>query len=58
MNFHAFIQVLLKRHRDELSRVLPSCFPSDATQLQEEMSDAKGLLLLPWHFNLRLKSKN
>lgn len=37
---------------------LVSCFPSDAMQFQEETSDAKGLLLLPWHFNLRLKSKN
>lgn len=58
MNFHAFNQVLLKRHQDELSHVFSSCFPSDAMQFQEEMSDAKSLLLLAWHFNLHLKSKN
>lgn len=57
-DFLAFHPGLLKRHRDELSPVLLCCFPSDAVQLQEGMSDAKGLLLLPWHFNLHLKSKN
>lgn len=49
-------EVLLKRPWDAMSRVLSSCFPSEAMQFQEEVIDGKGLQLA-WHFNLCLKNK-